>query len=242
MKKALKIIFSILLVIIITLAIFASVYIYKGYSLYKEILSTTSIEDKIEKIQQDRNYVKLKDMPTDFKNAIVDIEDNRFYSHSAIDVISLIRALYVNITDSSATKQGGSTITQQVAKNLFLTHNQDATRKIAELFFSKDLEDKYDKDTILEIYTNIIYYGDGYYGIKEAANGYFDKEPIDMTTYESTLLAGVPNAPSVYAPTVNPDLAAKRQKYVILAMVKYGHLSEEKKNELFTELEKYIDE
>ena len=242
MKKILKIILIILFIIILLAIIIASTHIYNGYSLYKSIISERSIDETVSEIQEKNNYVKLKDLPEDFKNAIVDIEDNRFYSHSAVDIIALIRAVYVNITDPSATKQGGSTITQQVAKNMFLTQNQNSTRKIAEYFFSKELEKKYDKDTILELYVNIIYYGAGYYGIKDAANGYFDKEPIELTTYESTLLAGVPNAPSIYAPTVNPSLAAKRQKYVVAAMFKYGHLSEEEKEKLYKEIEKNITE
>ena len=89
------------------------------------------------------------------------------------------------------------------------------------------LESEYSKDDILEMYVNTIYFGDGYYGIKEACNGYLDKEPQNMTLYESTMMAGIPNAPSVYAPTVNPDLTKKRQQKVIDSMVEYGYLTQE---------------
>ena len=129
--------------------------------------------------------------------------------------------------------EGGSTITQQVAKNLyFITEDDFISRKIAEIFVAFDLENNYSKDDILEFYINTIYFGDGYYGIKEASNGYYKKDPKDLNLYESTLLAGVPNAPSVYAPTVNPDLAKSRQGKVIRSMIEYGYLTEEEANKL----------
>ena len=100
-------------------------------------------------------------------------------------------------------------------------------RKIAEVFVAEDLEKNYSKEEILEIYVNTIYFGDGYYGIYDASQGYYKKEPKDLTLYEATLLAGVPNAPSVYAPTINPDLAKSRQGKVIRSMVEYGYLTQE---------------
>lgn len=99
-------------------------------------------------------------------------------------------------------------------------------RKIAEMFMAFRLESSYTKDEILELYVNSIYFGDGYYCVRDASQGYFGKDPIDMTDYESTLLAGIPNAPSVYSLTANPDLAEQRQQYVIQQMVKYGYISE----------------
>ena len=101
-----------------------------------------------------------------------------------------------------------------------------ALRKIAEVFMAFEIERNCDKNTILEMYVNTSYFGKGYYGIKEAANGYYDKEPIDMNKYESSMMAGVPNAPSVYAPTINPDLAKSRQEKVISNMIEHGYLSE----------------
>ena len=95
-----------------------------------------------------------------------------------------------------------------------------------------DLEKNYSKDEILELYINTIYFGEGYYGIKEASEGYYKKEPKDLTLYEATMLAGVPNAPSVYAPTINPDLAQSRQGKVIRSMVKYGYLSQEEADKI----------
>ena len=122
---------------------------------------------------------------------------------------------------------GGSTITQQLAKNIYFTQEKKMTRKIAEAFMAFKIESSYDKDEILELYLNTSYFGDGYYTAKEACEGYFNKELNEMTDYEAILLAGIPNAPSVYAPTKNPELAKKRQKQVMDRMVKYKILTEE---------------
>lgn len=111
------------------------------------------------------------------------------------------------------------------------TQDKDLTRKIAEILVAFDLEKAYSKDEILELYINKIYYGDGYYGIKKASLGYYGKLPNELTFSEQTLLAGIPNAPSVYSLTANPDLAKQRQKQVLSAMVEYGYISQEKMNE-----------
>lgn len=130
--------------------------------------------------------------------------------------------------------EGGSTITQQVANNLYFIEEDvnPILRKVAEIFVAFDLEKQYSKNEILELYINTIYFGDGYYGVKEACNGYLNKDPKDMTLYDATMLAGIPNAPSVYAPTVNPDLTRSRQEKVIQSMVKYGYLSQEEADKL----------
>ena len=131
--------------------------------------------------------------------------------------------------------EGGSTITQQVAKNIYFTQEKKLVRKIAEIFMAFDLENELTKDEIFELYVNTSYFGDGYYNIKEASNGYFDKEPIEINDYEATLLAGIPNAPSVYAPTKNPDLARQRQEQVLDKMVKYEFITESEKQEILNE-------
>lgn len=119
-----------------------------------------------------------------------------------------------------------------MAKNLYFTQEKTALRKIAEIFMAFEIEKSCDKDTILEMYVNTSYFGSGYDGIKEAANGYYDKEPIDMNKYECSMMAGVPNAPSVYAPTKNPNLASQRQRQVLDKMVRYEYITEEEKNEI----------
>ena len=121
---------------------------------------------------------------------------------------------------------------------MYFSQKQELVRKIAELFVTFDLEKNYSKKDIFELYVNTSYFGDGYYGIGQAAKGYLNKKPKDMTLLESTLLAGIPNAPSVYAPTKNPDLAVQRQKQVIQKMVKRGGLTESEAEKLYDELGK----
>jgi len=164
-------------------------------------------------------------MPELYLDAVVAVEDHRFEQHLGIDLIAIGRAAWNNLTSWSL-REGGSTITQQLAKNMYFTQEKSFIRKIAEMFMAFRLESSYTKDEILELYLNSIYFGDGYYCVRDASQGYFGKDPIDMTDYESTLLAGIPNAPSVYSLTANPDLAEQRQQYVIQQMVKYGYISE----------------
>ena len=157
-----------------------------------------------------------------YQNAVIAVEDHRFEKHGGIDIIGTCRAIVTNITSFSLV-EGGSTITQQLARNLYFTQEQSLTRKIAELLVAFDLEKNYSKDQILELYINTIYFGEGYYGIKEACEGYFD---------EMTLLAGIPNAPSVYSLNANPDLAKQRQQHVINAMKEYGYIEQKKQIEI----------
>lgn len=126
----------------------------------------------------------------------------------------------------------GSSLTQQVAKNLCFSQKKTFYRKVAELFVVRKLEKNYSKNEILELYINNIYYGNGYYNIYDASMGYFNKKPSDLTLYEATLLAGVPNAPSLYAPTTNEKLAKERQVQVLDAMVKNNYLSQDEANSI----------
>ena len=227
--KILKKLFIILILIILIVGI---VIILNGYKLYKTATNEISISNKISEIKSKDTYVSINDVPKYYINAVIAVEDHRFKEHGAIDIISIGRAIISNF-QAKELNEGGSTITQQVAKNLyFITEDDVVSRKIAEIFVAMDLEKNYSKDDILEFYINTIYFGEGYYGIREASNGYYKKEPKDLNLYEATLLAGVPNAPSVYAPTINPDLAKSRQGKVIRSRVEYGYLSEEEANKL----------
>ena len=163
--------------------------------------------------------------------AVISVEDRRFYDHPGIDIIAIGRAT-INDIKAMSFVEGGSTITQQLAKNIYFTQEKKITRKIAEVFMAFEIEKAYEKDEILELYLNTSYFGDGYYTVKEASRGYFGKEPEDMTDYECIMLAGIPNAPSVYAPTKNPDLAKQRQRQVADKMVRNGYLTEEEAEEI----------
>lgn len=167
------------------------------------------------------HYVKLSDIPTDMQKAIIAVEDNRFYSHHGFDVESIIRATLVNLQYGQI-EEGASTITQQLVKNLFLSHEQSFGRKGEELLLALDMEANYSKEEILELYLNTIYYGSNFYGIGPATEGYFGKQPREMQLPECAMLAGLPNAPSLYSPYVDFMLAKKRQFVVLDAMVRNG--------------------
>jgi len=194
-------------------------------------MSENSLEDRVSEVQEAEYFTPLSDLPDYYINAVISIEDHRFYSHHGVDLIATSRAFVDNIL-SFKIKGGGSSITQQVAKNLCFTQEKTLTRKVAELFAVWQLEKNYEKDQILELYINNMYFGHGYYNIHDAAYGYYDKAPKDLSIYEATLLAGVPNAPSVYAPTISLKLAEERQSQVLGAMVKYHKLSEDEANQI----------
>ena len=190
-----------------------------------------SLEDRIAELKSDESYTNISEVPDYYKNAIIAIEDHRFYRHFGVDVIATSRAMLNNIV-SFKMQGGGSSITQQVAKNLCFTQEKTLTRKAAELFVVFRLEKDYEKDEILELYINNMYFGNGYYNIHDAAEGYYDKLPSELDLYEAILLAGVPNAPSAYAPTVSLKLAEQRQSQVLDAMVKYNYMSQEEANHI----------
>lgn len=185
----------------------------------------TSIKPAVdEKIKTIPHYVTLDKIPEFLSQAVISVEDTRFYKHKGFDVIGIARAVFVNV-EAGEIQEGASTITQQTIKNLFLTSDQTFTRKAEELILSMNMEKEFEKDKILEIYLNVIYFGSDFYGIYDAAQGYFGKEPADLTIAECALLAGLPNAPSVYSPYVNFHLAKERQLVVISAMEKLGIIS-----------------
>ena len=229
-----KVIKRIILIIILVVIFAGTILTYKGYTLYKEALDKMSVVDKVAQIKSDENYTELKDLPEFYLDAVIAVEDRRFYEHGAIDPIALVRAVFVNIK-SFELKEGGSTITQQLAKNVYFTQEKSALRKVAEMFMAFEIEKNYDKDTILELYLNTSYFGDGYYCVGEASRGYFDKEPIDMTRNEASMLAGIPNAPSAYCPTKHLNLAQQRQIQVLDKMVKYKFITEDEKQEILKE-------
>lgn len=171
------------------------------------------------------NYVKLQDIPESMQQAVVAVEDRKFYNHWGFDMEGIFRASLVNLQYGQV-KEGASTITQQLVKNLFLSQEQTMGRKAEEFVLAMDMELNYSKDEILELYLNTIYFGSGYYGIKEASQGYFGKEPAMLALPESAMLAGIPNAPSLYSPYVDFMLAKKRQFIVLDAMTAAGYLRE----------------
>lgn len=226
-----KIVKRILIIIVTICAITIGYFGIKGYNMYKDAIKTTSIENKISEIKSKENYTKLEEIPDIYKDAVIAVEDHRFYDHNGIDLIAIGRATLNDIKKMSFV-EGGSTITQQLAKNTYFTQEKKIERKFAEVFMAFEIEKKCEKDEILELYINTSFFGDNCYTVKEASRHYFNKESIDMTDYESVMLAGIPNAPSIYAPTQNLELAKQRQKQVLTKMVEYEYLSQEKANKI----------
>ncbi|MCD8049422.1 MAG: transglycosylase domain-containing protein, partial [Clostridia bacterium] len=224
MRKIIKrvIIGALLSIVIIALAAGLKV-VAKGYAKYKAAIGETPLSEAVAAVREKETFAPYEEIPQDFFNAVVAVEDRRFYSHNGFDIIGVARAFVTNVT-SGEVKEGGSTITQQLAKNLYFPLDSTIERKVAEVFMALEIEKNYFKNEILELYANAIYYGSGYYTIREASEGYFGKEPIEMTFDECTLLAGIPNAPSVYSLDVNPDLARQRQEKVIECMVEAGYV------------------
>ena len=199
MKFLKKLILTLLILIIVLISILFII----GYSTYASALKQKPLVDRVTEVTSKENFVKFSEMSDIYRNAVVAVEDHRFYD------------------------QGGSTITQQVAKNIVFSQEQSWTRKLGEIFAAYDLEKNYTKNQIFEIYVNTAYFGDGFYGIYDASHGYYDKDPKDLNLDESSMLAGVPNAPSLYSPNVNLTLAKKSQAHVIKKMQEYGYITQE---------------
>lgn len=169
--------------------------------------------------------VSIRELPPHLPRAFVAIEDRRFYSHFGIDPVGVARALVANVTRGQ-TVQGGSTLTQQLAKNLFLTQERTASRKIQEAILALWLERNYSKDELLELYMNRVYFGAGAYGVEAAARRYFDKPASEVSVAEAAMLAGLVQAPSRLAPTRDPRAARDRAALVLAAMAELGFINE----------------
>ncbi|MBQ4263877.1 MAG: PBP1A family penicillin-binding protein [Bacilli bacterium] len=178
------------------------------------------------------NFTNIEEIPQDLINAIISVEDKNFYKHQGFDFLRILKAIFINIKSKSI-KQGASTISQQLIKNLYLDFDQTWERKIEEAFLTFELEVHYEKDEILEAYLNTIDFGAGNYGIKEAAKYYFNKKPNELTIEESTLLVGIPKNPSYYNPITNFEASKKRQLTVLTSMVKNKYITEEEKNNIY---------
>lgn len=231
MKIIKKLLVIIILIIMLVGIVVGVIFGVPGYNMYKKALEEIPVKEKVSSIKEKKNYTEYADLPEMYVNAVIAAEDRRFYEHKGIDYIGIARAIYTDIRKKNIA-QGGSTITQQLAKNIYFTQEKSGKRKIAEIFMAAELEKNCEKNEILELYANTSYFGDGYYTVKEACKGYFNKELKEMTDYECIMLAGIPNAPSVYAPTKNPKLAKQRTKQVIKKMVEYGYLKQEEADKL----------
>ena len=204
-KTLLKLISSVICLLLCVVLIVGVIFGVQGYNMYSEAIKEESIENRVEEIQSVDNYVTFDELPDIYVDAVISVEDHRFWNHGGIDVIAIFRAA-VNDIKAMDYVEGGSTITQQIAK-----------------------------EEIFEIYVNTIYFGSGYYGIYDAAMGYFGKEPKELTNAEAVMLAGLPNAPSNYSPDVNPELAVERMKQVLESMVENNLIDQTLSDELVSQ-------
>ena len=244
MKKLLVILLKLIAVLFVVgaLAVFAIIIKYRlelpniqsMVEDYKPRMATT-IYDKNNNVvdvleAESRDAVKLEDVSPYVKEAFLAIEDKKFYSHHGLHFKGIIRAALTNFLKGKAT-QGGSSITQQLAKNAFLTPERTFSRKVKEAILTYQIERTYTKDEILERYLNEIYFGSGSYGIKNAADQYFRKDPKDLNIAEAALLAGIPNRPTKYDPNRSLENALHRQQIILKEMFEDGRITKEEYEE-----------
>lgn len=191
-------------------------------------------EDQIVKVLADRQVIPLEKMPRSITQAFIALEDVRFYRHHGLNKRALLRAVLAN-TFHRGIRQGGSTITQQLAKNLFFSFERDWARKFKEMFVAFQIERQFSKEQILEAYINQINFGSGVYGIELAAQTYFAKHAGDLSLAEAAMLAGIPRWPARYNPSINAGVARERQAFVLKRMVEEGFISETERSSALTE-------
>lgn len=218
--KTIKRLLSIILIVAIAAA---SLIIWQGYEMYSDAVAKVSIEEKAAEIMEKEHYTAYDELPETYVAAVIAAEDRRFQYHKGFDIISTARAAWRNIK-SKEIVEGGSTITQQLGRIMYFSQEKKFSRKVAEVLVAGRIEELYDKDKIFELYVNTIYFGSGYYSVYDASMGYFGKAPSQMNDYECTMLAGIPNAPSVYSPDVNPTLAEQRRQQVLVCMAEAGYI------------------
>lgn len=180
----------------------------------------------LEMAKEKREIAEFKDIPARVVNSFLAAEDDNFFNHSGVDYVGIVRAMLKNIK-AGRIVQGASTITQQVAKSLLLSSERTYSRKIKDLLLAKKIEERFSKEDILFLYLNQVYLGGGYYGVKAAFRGYFDKELSEATIAESALIAGLLVAPGKYSPYVNPKYAKTRQRYVLGRLLKTNKITPE---------------
>lgn len=189
--------------------------------------------------KETREPVGIEHIPQNLQNAFIAIEDRQFLTHYGIDPFRILGSAIVNLKSGRAA-QGGSTITQQLARNAFLSHEKKFSRKIKEIIITFEIERKYTKDEIMEKYLNEIYFGSGAYGVKTAAHNFFRKDVNDVNLAESALLAGIPNRPNMYNPRTNLEKSLVRQKLILKQMEKFGLITEAEYNEALNH--KFVNE
>ena len=195
-----KLLFKMIIILLVIITGFCGYYGYLGYQIYQDKIQEQSLSERVHQLKSKEDYVTLDQISPIYKEAVLESEDRRFYQHGPVDYYGLARAMFTNLTTFSF-KEGGSTITQQLSKNLCLSFEKDLSRKFAEVFIARDLEKMYSKDEILEMYLNITYLGEGNYGIQAASQYYYHIDAIDLNKQQSDILVKTLKRPSVYNPS-----------------------------------------
>lgn len=189
-----------IIILLVIITGFCGYYGYLGYQIYQDKIQEQSLSERVNQLKSKEDYVTLDQISPIYKEAVLESEDRRFYQHGPVDYYGLVRAMLTNLTTFSF-KEGGSTITQQLSKNLCLSFEKDLSRKFAEVFIARDLEKMYSKDEILEMYLNITYLGEGNYGIQAASQYYYHIDAIDLNKQQSDILVKTLKRPSIYNPS-----------------------------------------
>lgn len=195
-----KLLFKMIIILLVVITGFCGYYGYLGYQIYQDKIQEQSLSERVNQLKSKEDYVTLDQISPIYKEAVLESEDRRFYQHGPVDYYGLARAMLTNLTTFSF-KEGGSTITQQLSKNLCLSFEKDLSRKFAEVFIARDLEKMYSKDEILEMYLNITYLGEGNYGIQAASQYYYHIDAIDLNKQQSDILVKTLKRPSIYNPS-----------------------------------------
>lgn len=196
----------------------------------QKFYTAMNMDEVIDPIRQRPDWTPLSSMSRDIPQALIAIEDHNFYNHDGVAIESILRAMLINMSAGEIV-QGGSTLTQQLVKNIFLTDEQTMSRKVEEAILSLVLEAEYSKDEILELYLNTTYFGAGAYGINDASRAYFAKAPSALTLAEAAIIASLPYAPSALNPLENPNDCKKRQHLVLNEMLRYGFINQKQQSE-----------
>lgn len=208
------------------LILIACSYFGKCYSNAKTLMEEEPIRDKVEMYTSKEEYIAYEDINPYFVQAVVATEDKRFFTRKGFDWIALSRAIIVNVV-SGELKEGGSTISQQIAKNLYFQGKKRGIQeKVEEVFIMLKLEKEYSKEDLFALYASMNYYGDGYYGLSEAALGYYKENQSSLTLAKAAMLAGIPNAPSLLQLSTGYDAAKARQEKVLYRMLEEGYITQ----------------
>ena len=243
MKKFFK--YTILLFLLVAIIVSAGTGIYL-YRLNSELPAVKDLKDfnykqptiiydinlkEIAELGDERRYpLKSEEIPEKLKQAVVAVEDSRFYKHGGVDLMGIMRAFIVNVK-AGRVVEGGSTLTQQLVKIIYLTPERKLKRKVKEAILAYKLDNNMSKDEILTLYLNLVYFGRGAYGVEAAAQNYFGKHVNELNLSEIAMIAGLPKAPGLYAPHLNPDRAKKRMTHVLFRMFEEGYITEAQYNE-----------